>query len=537
MKKTLRFLSLLLCAVLLCSVLAGCHGRRAMPTFSVPSTFDTSKTYEISFWAKNDTNQNQAKVFRDAIESFSAYYPNIHVTIRPYTDYNDIYKDVLRNLSTGTTPNICITYPDHIATYLTGLNTVVPLDDLMDDPRYGLGGSEVPFDAPTKAQIVPEFLEGCKIGSETYALPFMRSTEACYINKDMVESLGYEIPDVLTWDFIFEVSEAAMEKDPETGLYKVNGQSVLIPFIYKSTDNMMIQYLEQAGAGYTDEDGQILIFNDTTRALLKEVGEHAATRSFSTFAYSSYPGNYFNIGQCIFAVDSTAGATWIGCNSPLHDVVLQDITFETVVRPVPQVDPENPRMISQGPSVCIFNKEDPGEVMASWLFVQFLLTDEIQIPFSKTEGYTPVTLKARNSEEYKTYLSLRGADEEEHYTVKIDATKLLLEHTADTFTTPVYNGSASLRQASGQLIDSVNRAAKRGETIDDRYLDTLFENITSLYKLNQIGKKASIRTDLGGLPPVSVALLVTLAVVWVGLGALFAVRAVRKKRGKAGQNG
>ena len=48
-------------------------------------------------------------------------------------------------------------------------------------------------------------------------------------------------------------------------------------------------------------------------------------------------------------------------------------------------------MISQGPSVCVFNKEDPQEVLASWLFSQFLLTKEVQIPYSQTEGYVPVT--------------------------------------------------------------------------------------------------------------------------------------------------
>ena len=30
-------------------------------------------------------------------------------------------------------------------------------------------------------------------------------------------------------------------------------------------------------------------------------------------------------------------------------------------------------MISQGPSVCVFNKEDPQEVLASWLFTLYLL--------------------------------------------------------------------------------------------------------------------------------------------------------------------
>ena len=72
----------------------------------------------------------------------------------------------------------------------------------------------------------------------------MRSTEACYINQDYVEQLGYTVPDVLTWDFIWEVSEAAAKKGAD-GKYVLNGGDVMIPFIYKSTDNMMIQMLRQ----------------------------------------------------------------------------------------------------------------------------------------------------------------------------------------------------------------------------------------------------------------------------------------------------
>ena len=54
-------------------------------------------------------------------------YPNITVNLRLYTDYGKIYNDVITNIATNTTPNVCITYPDHIATYLTGTNVVVPL--------------------------------------------------------------------------------------------------------------------------------------------------------------------------------------------------------------------------------------------------------------------------------------------------------------------------------------------------------------------------------------------------------------------------
>ena len=112
-------------------------------------------------------------------------------------------------------------------------------------------GSEVLFDAPTQEEIVPQFLEECRLNGHYYAVPYMRSTEACYVNKDMVEALGYTLPETLTWDFVWEVSEAAAATKGADGVYGVNGQEVLIPFIYKSTDNMMIQMLQQLGAGYS----------------------------------------------------------------------------------------------------------------------------------------------------------------------------------------------------------------------------------------------------------------------------------------------
>ena len=144
------------------------------------------------------------------------------------------------------------------------------MDDLIADPKYGLGGSELLYDGPAKEEVIPEFLEECRLGEHIYALPYMRSTEACYVNKTYVEKLGYTLPDVLTWDFVWEVSEAATAKDAN-GNYAVNGQKTMIPFIYKSTDNMMIQMLKQLDAPYSKEDGTIEIFNDTTRSLLKEI--------------------------------------------------------------------------------------------------------------------------------------------------------------------------------------------------------------------------------------------------------------------------
>lgn len=530
----MRLISLFLAISLLFSLtcLVGCHGEKNdLAPFEMPETFDEEKEYNIVFWSKNENNPRQKEVYKNAALDFEKLYPNIHVTVRYYTNYNDIYKDAITNISTNTTPNVCISYPDHIATYNTGENVIVPLDSLMSDPEYGLGGSALRFDSPSSDEMIEKFLNEGRFGGAQYAIPFMRSTEACYINEDMIKALGYEVPEILTWDFIYEVSDAATEKN-EDGTYKINGQTTMIPFVYKSTDNMMIQMLAQKEAPYSSERGDVLLFNDTTKELLLDLAPHVKNGAFSTFGISSYPADLLNAGQCIFAIDSTAGATWMGPDAPLMDIAEENIVdFEIAVRPVPQFDTENPSMISQGPSICLFNKADAGEVVASWLFLQYLLTDEVQICYAMTEGYVPVTKKAQENSDYLDYLSRSGEDNDTYYSVKIDTCKLLLEYTESTFVTPVYNGSASVRQAAGQMIEETAKAARRKKTINDEFIENLYEQMTSLYRLNQITEKKELG-ELADMPGGSVALLVSLATAWCAIIAYCTTLLLKKRRKK-----
>ena len=555
-----KLLSAFLAVLLLVSTmlsLVGCHGLVELPEFAIPENYDPDalipgsfgkeEKMEISFWAKNENNATQQAVYRKAVADFEKLYPNITVNLKLYSDYNEIYKDVLKNIRTQSTPNVCITYPDHIATYNMGKNIIVPLDGLMTDEEWGLGSDKLRFDAPAKEEIVPQFLTEGVIGGVQYALPYMRSTEACYINVDMVESLGYTVPDILTWDWIWEVSEAAMAlgketkvvKDEKTGketeveVYSLNGQQVLIPFIYKSTDNMMIQMLKQRGAGYSTEAGEVLIFNDDTTDILYDLAEHTESGAFSTFKISSYPGNYLNKGQCIFAIDSTAGATWMGPEAPQIDVPKdQLVSFETAVRAIPQYDVKNPQMISQGPSICIFNKQDSREVMASWLFVQYLLTNEVQIAYSQTEGYLPVTTKAHADPAYQEYLTKRGEDNDLYYYVKIDAARLLLDNLDNTFITPVFNGSANLRNASGQLIEEVCKAVNRKKEINEEFLDSTYDKITTLYHLDeiQVNNELPSKIDFDGIPKPAMVGITVFALIWLGIGAYFIFTLIKNKK-------
>lgn len=292
---------------------------------------------------------------------------------------------------------------------------------------------------------------------------------------------------------------------------------------------MMIQMLKQLDAGYSTDAGEVLIFNDSTQKVLDTVAKYAKIRAFSTFKINGYPANFLNAGQCIFAVDSTAGATWMGCDAPLIDIAEDKLVkFETVVMPVPQFDTANPQMISQGPSMCLFNKEDPQEVLASWLFAQYMLTDAVQIAYAQTEGYAPVTSKAQQSTQYQDYLSRSGEDNELYYDVKIDATKLLMENTGNTFVTPVFNGSASLRNAAGQLIEEVTKAARRGKELNYK---TVCKDVSALYHLDQIATETKMQ-EFGPLPTGAVVLLSGIGAAWLLIGGYVAMDAAKKKKKK-----
>ena len=78
--------------MLLSVILVGCHGSKSeSSSFVIPDSFDESRNYEITFWAKNDTNITQVNIYKNAISEFEKLYPNIKVNLRLYTDYGRIY--------------------------------------------------------------------------------------------------------------------------------------------------------------------------------------------------------------------------------------------------------------------------------------------------------------------------------------------------------------------------------------------------------------------------------------------------------------
>ena len=76
-----RFICAFIALVLCLACLSGCHGSKRQELFEIPEEFDTSKQYELTFWAKNDTNLTQVAIYKKAVADFEALYPNVKVTL------------------------------------------------------------------------------------------------------------------------------------------------------------------------------------------------------------------------------------------------------------------------------------------------------------------------------------------------------------------------------------------------------------------------------------------------------------------------
>ena len=120
-------------------------------------------------------------------------------------------------------------------------------------------------------------------------------------------------------------------------------------------------------------------------------------------------------------------------------------------RSIPQMDSSNPKVISQGPSVCIFAKDNVQEVIASWLFIKFLTTSiDFQAEFSAVSGYVPVIKSVNQNSNYAKFLaSADGYD----YIAALSA-KVCLEQESAYFTSPAFSGSSTARDQVGTLLSS-----------------------------------------------------------------------------------
>ena len=397
---------------------------------------------EVTITFYNTMGSNLTPVLEAYIAEFEAMYPNIHVEYTSVGSYDDVRDQISTEITVGGQPNIAYCYPDHVALYNLA-KAVRTLDAFIDSDAQVTradGTTEVfGLTAEQKADFIEGYYnEGLQFGDgHMYTMPFSKSTEVLYYNKTFFEANSLEVP--ATWDEMEALLEKIVEIDPNS-----------IPLGYDSEANWFITMTEQLQSGYTSATEPHFLFNnETNREFVKRFREWYQEGYVTTQTlYGAYTSGLFtSTGEIksYMSIGSSAGATYQRPAKGENG----EYPFEVGIATIPQANPANRKVISQGPSVCIFKKANVQEEYASWLFVKYLTTSvDFQAEFSMASGYVPVIKSVNENAAYAEFIN--SADGGDH--VAALSAKVCLEQEDAYYTSPAFNGSSTARDEASGLI-------------------------------------------------------------------------------------
>ncbi len=396
--------------------------------FSIPDELSTGPI-EISLWHSNGaTIENALNGYAD---DFELLFPNITVNIiKSGNNYDELRENVINAIRGGELPNIVQNYPDHVMEYIDNA-AVVPLTPYIYHPIHGYNPA---VESESFLDILLSYRQENSqytTDGEYYSVPFNKSTEVMIYNKTVMDALideGVitEVPD--TWQGLFAIADDMRRVSVEEGIIdgivdilnlstnNANHKTAeerqaikdnFVPIAYDSPANAFITLTRQWGGQYTglgsDRVGQILFDNPQVRDALGYFYDHrdedANPGAFTIPGRwgTEYASDSFKTGQTAVTFGSTGGARY---NTPT--VVDGVFAFEFGVAPMPyNADmPENRTAIQQGTNMSITSAGDDQQKLASWLFLKYLTSAEIQLDFALETGYSPVRYTVYEQQAY-----------------------------------------------------------------------------------------------------------------------------------------
>lgn len=468
---------------------------------AIPDTL-TSDPITIELWHSNgDTIEAALNRYAD---DFEVLYPNITVNIvKGGNNYDELRENLVNAIRGGQIPNIVQGYPDHVMEYIDN-EALVSLTPYIYDSTWG-------YNSEIESQSFLDILLSYRrensqytTDGEYYSVPFNKSTEVMIYNKTMFDILiadGVidEVP--TTWQGLFAVADdlmlikddvidditSSLNESTTLSLHKTPEEiqtikDNFVPITYDSPANAFITLLRQWGGDYTTIDAQrqgvVLFDNDEARDMLSYFFDARQTVFTVPAQWGlEYGSDAFKLGQTAVTFGSTGGARY---NTP--DVVNGEFVFEFGVAPMPyNADhPEERTAIQQGTNMSITTTGTDQDRLASWLFLKYLTSYEVQLDFALTTGYSPVRTSVYTDPIYSQFrqgLDSLGNPLTGEMLMKSLAANAAAEQADYLFFDQAYVGSSAAREAVEVAFERVMLGS-----LDDTTKEEIIENAIAAAK-------------------------------------------------------
>ena len=346
---------------------------------------DTATDYEnvdpsgqtISFWHQQ-TGPKQEALDKLVADFNASNEYGITVNAEYQGGYGDIFQKMLPLLGTSDAPNLVVAYQNQAATYEVQ-NGVIDMDPLVNSPKWGL-------DDATKADFFPGFYSADvfpSFANQRLGFPPNRSAEVMYYNAAWLQelrdagSISFDGPPTTPDQFkeaACAASQTGFSGAPDSPVgYEISlDASRFASWTFAFGGDMFDYEANQ----YTLNSPAAVEAMTFLQNLVKE-----GCASIVTEAYGDQTD--FGTGRLMFAIGSSSGLPFY------RSAVDEGGKFDWSVAALPHTTPD-PVINVYGASVSIPAGHTPEENLASWLFLKYYTTPQVQADWATASNYFPV---------------------------------------------------------------------------------------------------------------------------------------------------
>lgn len=287
-------------------------------------------------------------------------------------DYGDLFYKMLDVVNTMDVPDLVEAYQYQAATYQIA-NALVDMTSLFDSDKWGISETDRKdfFNRDMAQEIYPTF------GNSRLSFPQNRLMEVLYYNIDWLNELGYNNPPTTPEEFMEMACKATNQP------FRKATSEGNVGYEMKIDASIFASWTFAFGGDIFDYDNVQFSYNNE------------AAIAAMTFVQTLFANNCGLIVKKIYADQTDFGAGLslftIGTTSELpfyHDAVENGAQFEWSIGAIPYITAE-PVMNIYGSSLIMPNTNRERE-LASWLFLKYFTSSEVQSRWAKFGNYLPI---------------------------------------------------------------------------------------------------------------------------------------------------
>jgi len=326
----------------------------------------------IVFWHNHTKAREEALLaIVDEFNKTNEY--GITVTAEYQGAYADIFNKMLPILNTADVPDLVVAYQNQAATYQLA-DSLVDMNTLVNSEKWGLSAEDQAdfFPGFFAQDIFPNF------GNARLGFPPNRSMEVLYYNQDWLTELGYTAAPQTPEQFKEMACKAATTPFTKATAEGSYGYELSI-----DASRFASWTFAFGGDIYDYEKGEFT-YNSQAAIDAMTFLQGLFTDNCAKLVTESYGDQTdFGNGTLLFSIGSSSGLPYYGTAAS------EGAGHAWSVAAIPYTTAE-PTMNVYGASVSMPKSGSPERELATWLFLKYYTSKEVQTTWAEVSGYFPV---------------------------------------------------------------------------------------------------------------------------------------------------